>query len=79
MQFTCDSSSESIKFKFATSQAQYKPWWTTIKATFFGLSRKPRQLQSGQDVMQGWGYDAARGSVSVNLPASPQGEIVITR
>jgi alpha-glucosidase len=79
MQFTCDSSSDSIKFNFATSQAQYKPWWNTIKATFFGLSRKPQRLQSGKDLMQGWGYDAARGTVSVNLPASPQGEIIITR
>jgi len=79
MQFRCDSNSESLKFHFSASQTQFKPWWTTIKATFFGFPRKPQQLQSGENVVQGWGYDAARGTVSIDLPASPDGEIVITR
>lgn len=79
VQFTCDSNSKSLKFTFSTAQAQYKPWWTTLQATFFGLSTRPQQIQSGNSVVQGWGYDAARGSVTITLPASPQGEIVITR
>ena len=79
MQFTCDANSESVKFNFSTAQDQYKPWWSTIKATFFGLSRKPQQLQLRGNAVQGWGYDATRGSVSVDLPASLEGEIVITR
>jgi alpha-glucosidase len=79
MQFTCDSNPESMMFHFSTAQAQFKPWWTTIKATFFGFSKKPHQLRSGANEVQGWAYDAARGTVSVNLPASSEGEIVITR
>ena len=79
MQFACNSNSESMKFHFSTPQAQFKPWWTTIKATFFGFSKKPQSLQSGEKVVEGWAYDAARGSVSVTLPESAQGEIVITR
>src|SRR5262249_5870749 len=44
MQFSCESTTASLRLKFSTPQANYKSWWTEMKFVFYGLSSKPRSL-----------------------------------
>ncbi|HEX7894924.1 MAG TPA: glycoside hydrolase family 31 protein [Terriglobales bacterium] len=79
MNFTCDPRSDALKFTFSTPHAQYKPWWNAMKITFFGFSKKPQEIHSGAAKISNWDYDPAHESVIVNVPASLDGEIVVTR
>jgi alpha-glucosidase len=79
MQFTCDSRPDTLKFDFSTSQAQYKPWWTSMRVTFFGVSTRPRELQLNGKASAGWRFDPASASVTLSIPAASGGEIVVTR
>jgi alpha-glucosidase len=79
MQFTCDSRAESLGFKFSTTQANYKPWWNSMKIVFFGFEHAPRELSFGGKRLTDFQFDSERGSLAVVVPSAPDGEIAITK
>jgi alpha-glucosidase len=79
MQFTCESSPESVKVNFSSVHAQYKPWWNSMQVTVYGISSKPRDVQLDGKAVQGWRFDERTFSVVTELPAAASGEIVVRR
>jgi alpha-glucosidase len=79
MQFACVAEPNSLTFTFSTSQANYKPWWSAMKVVFFGVTSKPRDLSVDGKPVSGFQFDAAAGTVTVNLSAGPRGEIAIVK
>jgi alpha-glucosidase len=79
MQFACDSRPDTLKLNFSTPQARYKPWWTSIRVTFFGVLTRPRELRLNGKALADWRFDAASSSVTLSFPAAAEGEIAITR
>ena len=45
VQFACDSGPDTLKLNFLTPQARYRPWWTSMRVTFFGVPAKSRELR----------------------------------
>jgi alpha-glucosidase len=79
MQFTCDSRPDTLKFDFSTPQANYKPWWSSMRVTLYGVATKPRELQLDGKTVEDWRFNAGGASVTLEVPAAAMGEIVITR
>jgi hypothetical protein len=50
-----------------------------MKMIFFGFASQPRELSLDGKKISDFQFDAASGTVTVNLPAATQGEIAITR
>ena len=79
MQFACDSRSDSLRFSFSTTHATYKPWWAAMKVVFFGFAGKPREMSVDGKEVSDFQFDAVSGTVTLNLPAAPQGEVAIAK
>jgi len=79
MQFSCDARPDSLRFRFSTLQQGYKPWWTSMKIVFFGLTSQPRQLSLDGKTLGDFQFDAAAGTVTVNLSAAFEGEIAMAK
>jgi alpha-glucosidase len=79
MQFACDAHPDSLHFTFSTPEANYKPWWNSMKIVFFGVTSKPRGLSVDGKTSTDFQFDSATGTVTVDLTAASQGEIAIAR
>ena len=79
MKFACDSRPDILKLEFSTPQAQYKPWWKSMRVTFYGVPAKPRNLILDGKAVGNWQFNAANSSVTLDVPAATAGKIAITK
>jgi len=79
MQFTCESSPESLKVNFSTPAARYKTWWGEMQFLIYGFASKPRELAVDGNRTSDWRYDSARGMVSLKLGATQAANIAVTK
>src|SRR5262249_55232975 len=79
MEFTCEAQPDSLTFKFSTAHASYKPWWNSMKFNFFGFEHAPREVTVNRGKTTDFSVDAEHRSLSVELPASSEGEIKILK
>jgi alpha-glucosidase len=79
MEFKCDSRADLLDFKFSTTQANYKPWWNSMKVVLLGFERAPREISVDGKKITDFQFDSERRAVAIELLAGSQGEIVVTK
>lgn len=71
MEFTCDSGPSSLRLKFTTAHAAYKPWWSSLKIVFFGAVKAPRTIKVNDALVSNWEFHPDAQTVTVTLPVPP--------
>jgi alpha-glucosidase len=79
MEFTCEAKADVVSWALTTTKANYEPWWKTMKITFFGFNREPREFLLDGKPVKDFEFDPANGSVSVEFPKTDQKQIEITK
>lgn len=79
MEFTCEAKPDVVSWAFTTTKANYEPWWNTMKITFFGFNREPREFLLDGKPVKDFEFDPANGSVGVEFPKTDQKQIEITK
>jgi len=66
--FTCEVSSNGLRVSVGAAEGAYKPWWTSMQVTAYGIDTAPANVTVNGKPITGWKHDAATKSVSLTVP-----------
>jgi len=67
MNFTCQSSPESITINSAVDHSAYQPWWSSAQVSVYGIGVQPKEVRYGDKMLRDWHYDSQSHCVMFTL------------
>ncbi|HSC46289.1 MAG TPA: glycoside hydrolase family 31 protein [Candidatus Acidoferrum sp.] len=65
--YSCQVGAAGIKIISSIDKDAYKPWWTAVEISVFGLDKAPQSIRVGDSNIRDWHYDASRHSAVFTL------------
>jgi len=66
--FLCQVASGTVSISSSVEKNAFRPWWTSMKLTVFGVGAQPSEVRVGDKSIHDWRYDGATHSVSLVVP-----------
>ena len=66
--FSCQAASGAVTVSSRVVRNAFRPWWTNIKLTVFGVDAQPDGVRVGEKSIHDWKYDSATHSVTLVVP-----------
>jgi len=66
--YSCRVSPSSIAVTCSITNSSFRPWWSSVDLTIFGLAAEPKEIRLGDHAIQGWHYDRSAHSVTLSVP-----------
>jgi alpha-glucosidase len=66
--FSCQVASGAVSISSSVAKNAFRPWWTSVKLSVFGVSAQPNEVRVGDKSIHDWRYDSATHSVSLVVP-----------
>lgn len=66
--FSCQASSGGVTVSSNLEKNAYRPWWTSVRLTVFGIGSQPNEVHIGNQPVNDWRYDSQTHSVTLTVP-----------
>lgn len=66
--YSCQASSASITVMSATEKSSFRPWWSSVEVTVFGVAAQPKEVRIADRSIREWRYDGQTHSVILTVP-----------
>lgn len=76
MQFTCESSADSVKVHIGPHAGSYHPWWSELQVDVYGQNSNVTYLVAGKAATRQAVLDAAHHMVSITIPDDGRGSVL---
>jgi alpha-glucosidase len=63
--FSCQVASGAVSISSSVAKNAFRPWWTSMKLTVFGVGAQPNEVRVGDKSIHDWRYDNATHSVTL--------------
>jgi hypothetical protein len=74
--FTCSQAEHSVIVQTAAPEGTYKPWFTEVRFTVYGIASAPSKVAIDGSSVQSFRFDPARGVVTVVVPQRTSGSTI---
>jgi alpha-glucosidase len=66
--YSCQVGADAVKITSALDKDGFKPWWTAVELTVFGIDRAPKSIHLGDATLHEWRMDTSQHSVTFTIP-----------
>jgi alpha-glucosidase len=66
--YSCEVAAAGIKVMSAVDKDGYKPWWSAVEISVYGLDKAPTSVRVGDTTVHEWRYDNAQHAAIFTVP-----------
>ena len=66
--YTCEVAAAGVRVTSAVAKSDYKPWWTAMGVTIYGVANLPKRVRIGEEETHDWRYDNVKHAVTFTVP-----------
>ncbi len=68
--YSCQAGATAIKVFSTIEKDGYKPWWSAVELTIYGVDKAPASVRVGDATIHEWRLDTAQHAVVFTVPAA---------
>jgi alpha-glucosidase len=66
--YSCQVSNGSVTVASNVEKNSYQPWWKSAEVRLFGAAAQPKEVRTGEQIVQEWRYDSRAHTVTLTVP-----------
>jgi alpha-glucosidase len=78
-QFTCEVHTDSVRVDLSEPEGTFRPWWSAVKITVFGVSSAPQGIMVNGRSVSDWKFEQQTNSVTLTVASQHAASIVLQK